>query len=58
MNKDNTIFEIDISKNTFDVMDSNSKHNRFENNTKCFVQFLKLLNTNSHCVMEAVGYYH
>ena len=58
MNKDKTIFGIDISKNTFDVMDSNSKHNQFENNTKGFVQFLKLLNTDSHCVMEATGYYH
>ena len=37
MSKDKTIFGIDISKNTFDVMDSNSKHNQFENNTKDFV---------------------
>ena len=58
MSKDKTIFGIDISKNTFDVMDSNLKHNQFENNTKGFVQFLKLLNTDSHCVMEATGYYH
>jgi transposase len=58
MDKSKTIFGIDISKNTFDVMDSNGKHNQFENNTKGFVSFLKLLNANSHCVMEATGYYH
>ena len=58
MSKNKTIFGIDISKNTFDVVDSNAKHNQFENNTKGFVQFMKLLNTDSHCVMEATGYYH
>ena len=58
MSKDKTIFGIDISKDTFDVMDSNGQHKQFENNTKGFVRFLKLLNSNSHCVMEATGYYH
>ncbi len=58
MSKDKTIFGIDISKNTFDVMDSDGKHSQFENNTKGFVAFLKLLNIDSHCVMEATGYYH
>lgn len=58
MNKIKTIFGIDISKNTFDVMDSNAKHYQFENNQKGFVQLFKLLDANSHCVMEATGYYH
>jgi transposase len=58
MSKDKTIFGIDISKNTFDVMDSNGKHSQFENNQKGFPKFLKLLNASSHCVMEATGYYH
>jgi transposase len=58
MSKDKTIFGIDISKNTFDVVDSNGKHSQFENNQIGFVKFLKLLNTDSHCVMEATGYYH
>lgn len=58
MNKVKTIFGIDISKNTFDVMDSNAKHYQFENNKNGFVEFLKLLSDNSHCVMEATGYYH
>ncbi len=58
MDKSKTIFGIDISKNTFDVMDSNGKHSQFENNSKGFPKFLKLLNSDSHCVMEATGYYH
>ena len=58
MSKDKTIFGIDISKNTFDVMDSNGKHSQFENNQKGFVKFIKLLDATSHCVMEATGYYH
>lgn len=58
MDKSKTIFGIDISKNTFDVMDSNGKHAQFENNSKGFPKFLKLLNHDSHCVMEATGYYH
>ena len=58
MNKSKTIFGIDISKATFDVMDCHGKHNQFENNQKGFGMFLKLLNTDSHCVMEATGYYH
>lgn len=58
MNKSNTIFGIDISKNTFDVVNCDGKHNQFENNQKGFLKFFKLLNTDSHCVMEATGYYH
>ena len=58
MDKSKTIFGIDISKNTFDVMDSNGKHSQFENNSKGYPKFLKLLNSDSHCVMEATGYYH
>jgi transposase len=58
MSKDKIIFGIDISKNTFDVVDSNAKHYQFDNNLIGFTKFLKLLNVNSHCVMEATGYYH
>jgi transposase len=58
MSKDKTIFGIDISKITFDVMDSDGKHSQFENSQKGFAKFLKLLDVNSHCVMEATGYYH
>lgn len=58
MSKYKTIFGIDISKDTFDVMDSNGNYSQFENNSKGFPKFLKLLNTECHCVMEATGYYH
>ena len=58
MDKDKTIFGIDISKNTFDVMDSNGKHSQFENNLEGFPKFLKLLNSSSHGVMKGTGYYH
>ena len=58
MDKSTTFFGIDISKNTFDVVDSSGNYSKFENNTKGFVKFLKLLDSHSHCVMEATGYYH
>lgn len=58
MDKDKKIFGIDISKDTFDVMDSEGKYYQFPNNLKHFPKFLKLLGNNSHCVMEATGYYH
>ena len=52
------IFGIDISKDTFDVMDSSGNHYQFLNKAVGFSEFLKLLNRHSHCVMEATGYYH
>lgn len=58
MDKDKKTFGIDISKGTFDVMDSLGNYYQFSNNFKSFSKFLKLLDTNSHCVMEATGYYH
>lgn len=58
MDKNKKIFGIDISKSTFDVMDCSGNYYQFDNNTKGFVKFLKLLNNDSHCVMEATGYYH
>jgi transposase len=58
MDKDKKIFGIDISKDTFDVMDSEGKHYQFANNFKDFTKFVKLLDGSSHCVMEATGYYH
>ena len=57
MDKNKKIFGIDISKNTFDVMDCSGNYYQFDNNTKGFVKFLKLLSNDSHCVMEATGYY-
>ena len=58
MSKDMNYFGIDISKDVFDVTDSKSSHHQFKNTHKGFKAFLKLLDTTSHCVMEATGYYH
>jgi transposase len=58
MDKDKKTFGIDISKDSFDVMDCSGKYYQFDNNIKGFIKFLKLLGSNSHCVMEATGYYH
>ena len=58
MNKDITYYGIDISKDVFDVMDSKSCFYQFENSLKGFKKFKKILADNSHCVMEATGYYH
>lgn len=58
MDKNTNYFGIDISKDVFDVMDSENNHFQFENNFKGFRKFLKLLNHQSVCVMEATAYYH
>lgn len=58
MDNSTTFFGIDISKDTFDVIDNSGNYSKFENNTKGFVKFLKLLNSDIHCVMEATGYYY
>ena len=51
-------FGIDISKDVFDVVDSYGNHHQFSNDFKGFKAFKKLLDKESHCVMEATGYYH
>lgn len=58
MNKDIKYFGIDISHLVFDVTDSNGNYNQFKNNPSGFKKFAKLLDQESHCVMEATGYYH
>ena len=42
----------------FDVTDSDGNYYQFKNNEFGFKKFSKLLGENSHCVMEATGYYH
>jgi transposase len=42
----------------FDVTDHIGDHYQFKNSTSGFRKFVKLLGENSHCVMEATGYYH
>ncbi len=58
MSKCKEFFGIDISKDVFDVMDSSEKHHQFKNDPSGFKEFGKLLNENSHCVMEATGSYY
>ncbi len=58
MNKDIKHFGIDISHLVFDVTDTDGKYYQFKNNGSGFKKFTKLLNCDSHCVMEATGYYH
>ena len=58
MNKDTIYYGIDISKDVFDVMDEKGVHYQFKNNHTGFKKYLKILDTQSHCVMEATGYYH
>ncbi|AFL81759.1 transposase [Aequorivita sublithincola DSM 14238] len=58
MNKDIKYFGIDISHLVFDVTDSEGNYNQFKNNPSGFKKFAKLLDQESHCVMEATGYYH
>lgn len=58
MNKDIKYFGMDISHLVFDVSDSDGNHYQFKNNPSGFKKFSKLLEINSHCVMEATGYYH
>jgi len=58
MVKSSNFFGIDISKNVFDVVRNGEKHFQFSNNITGFKQFIKLLNRDSHCIMEATGVYH
>ena len=53
MSKIKEFFGIDISKDVFDVMDSSENHHQFKNDPSGFKAFGKLLDENSHCVMEA-----
>ena len=58
MNKDIKYFGLDISHLVFDVTDSDGNYYQFTNNEFGFKKFAKLLDIDSHCVMEATGYYH
>ena len=52
------IFGIDISKDLFDVYNTDLGHNQFENTDKGIRSFIKDLPQNAVCVMEATGNYH
>lgn len=58
MNKDIKYLGIDISKDFFDVCDNNLVYYQFKNNLSGFKKLVKLLDSNTICVMEATGYYH
>ena len=58
MNKDIKYLGIDISKDVFDVCDTSANYYQFTNNISGFKKLLKLLDTDSICVLEATGYYH
>jgi len=58
MVKNNNFFGIDISKDVFDVVKNGENHYQFSNNIIGFKKFLKLLDSNSYCIMEATGVYH
>ncbi|MDW5291034.1 IS110 family transposase [Formosa sp. PL04] len=49
---------MDISHLVFDVTDSDGNYYQFKNNTSGFNKFIKFLDMDTHCVMEATGYYH
>ncbi|RLD71698.1 MAG: IS110 family transposase, partial [Bacteroidetes bacterium] len=51
-------FGIDISKETFDVVNKNGKHFQFSNDIKGFAQFKRIITQGSICVMEVTGIYH
>ena len=58
MNKVKIYYGIDISKDVFDVYSSEGEFHQYPNNVDGFREFVKLLRKESHCVMEATGYYH
>ncbi len=58
MDKDIKYFGIDISHLVFDVTDPDGNHHQFKNSAPGFKKFARLLDSDSHCVMEATGYYH
>lgn len=49
---------IDISKQTFDVVNKSGKHYQYENTSKGFLKFKRTIKSESICVMEATGIYH
>ena len=49
---------IDISKETFDVINKGKKHLQYCNNNKGFLRFYRVIPKGSICVMEVTGIYH
>jgi transposase len=58
MNKVKEFIGIDVSKDVLDVYCPSKGHLQFNNSDSGFKTLLKVIPVNSHCVMEATGYYH
>ena len=58
MGKDMLVYGVDISKNVFDVFNTITGFNQFENNDHGFKEFLEIIPENAIVIMEATGYYH
>lgn len=58
MNKYRDYFGIDISKETFDVVNQAGKHYRYSNTSKGFSAFRKIIPPSSLCIMEVTGIYY
>ena len=58
MDKFKHYYGIDISKDVFDVVDQDGKHNQYENSLKGYKLFVSLINEKACVVMEATGVYH
>ncbi len=57
MDKFTNYYGIDISKDVFDVVNTEGKHQQYSNDSKGFKSFYKQLKEQSCCVMEATGVY-
>jgi len=58
MNNFKDYIGIDISKETFDVINKEGKHSQYRNDNKGFLKFYKAIPKGSICVMEVTGIYH
>ncbi len=58
MNKNKQFCGIDISKDVFDVVDHKDNHHQYPNDQSGFKEFQKILNKQTHCVMEVTGSYY
>ena len=57
INKGVKYYEIDISHLVFDDTNWEGNYCQFKNNLSGFKKFVKHIDIDSHCVMEATGYY-
>jgi len=51
-------YGIDISKETFDIVDKSGKHLQYSNTSKGFSKFKRTITKDSLCLMEVTGIYH